>query len=260
LPLPLVERSAQEITKIIKKRVEAIRDVRDCHQVSVRMIGKRVDVDMHVSLDSNLGFENVHEIASHVEAEVRRLIPNSRVTVHTEPLENVRQSLGKLVKETAEGVPGSRGVHSIHVQKINGKTCVDLHLEVSANITVKQAHDISDQVEKKIRLANPNISEITVHMESAQDRITRELEGGRTELRWYLEHAAKRIPEIKTVHGIKVRKVDGALHVVLHCHLDPNISMKQAHEISIKLENVIKSAYPEVSRIDIHEEPAENLG
>jgi divalent metal cation (Fe/Co/Zn/Cd) transporter len=32
--------------------------------------------------------------------------------------------------------------------------------------------------------------------------------------------------------------------------------MKQAHEISIKLENVIKSAYPEVSRIDIHEEPA----
>ncbi len=256
MPLPLIERSAQEITKLIKRKVEELEDVRDCHHVSARMIGKRIDVDMHISLDSNLRFEEVHEIASHVEAEVKRLIPNSRVTVHTEPLENARQSLGKLVKEMAETVPGSRGVHNIHVQKINGKTCIDLHLEVGANMTVKQAHDISDQVEKKIRSANPNISEITVHMESAQDRITRELEGGRTELRWYLEHAAKRIPEIKTVHGIKVRKVDGAVHVVLHCHLDQKTSMKQAHEISIKLENMIKSAYPEVARIDIHEEPA----
>jgi len=32
--------------------------------------------------------------------------------------------------------------------------------------------------------------------------------------------------------------------------------MKQAHEISSNLEKAIKSAYPNIDRIDVHEEPA----
>jgi len=32
--------------------------------------------------------------------------------------------------------------------------------------------------------------------------------------------------------------------------------MKKAHEISSKLENAIRSAYPNIVRIDVHEEPA----
>ena len=256
MPLPLVERSPKEIAKFLKKRIETIKEVRGCHQVNVRSAGKRFEVDVHVSLDSNLRFENVHRIVSHVEGEVKRVIPYSRVTVQTEPLENRPHDVAKLVKDIAEAVPGSRGVHNIHTQKICGKTCVDLHLEVSANMTVKQAHDISDQIERRIRGADPKISEITVHMESAQDRVTREMTGADTQVKWYIEHVAKTFPEIKSAHGIKVRKVGAMLHIVVRCHFDPNITMKQAHEISTKLENVIKIAYPNVARIDVHEEPA----
>lgn len=256
MPIPLVERSPKEIAQIIKARVEATKDVRSCHQVSVRITGKRFDVDMHVSLDSNLRFEDVHKIASNVEREVKSVVPNARVTVHTEPLGYGRGELRTLVKEVAEGVPGSRGVHNIHIQKINGKLCVDLHLEVSANMTVKQAHEVSDQIEKRLRAAKLDISEITIHMESALDRISRELNRGGTELKWYIEHAAKRFPEIKTVHGIKIRKIGESLHVVIRCHFDPNISVKQAHETSSNLEKAIKSAYPNIDRIDVHEEPA----
>jgi divalent metal cation (Fe/Co/Zn/Cd) transporter len=32
--------------------------------------------------------------------------------------------------------------------------------------------------------------------------------------------------------------------------------MKQADEISNKLENMIKNAFPDIDRIDVHEEPA----
>jgi len=224
--------------------------------VSVRITGKRFDVDMHVSLDSNLRFEDVHKIASNIEREVKSVVPNARVTVHTEPLGYGRGELRTLVKEVAEGVPSSRGVHNIHIQKINGKLCVDLHLEVSANMTVKQAHEVSDQIEKRLRAAKLDISEITIHMESALDRISRELNRGGTELKWYVEHAAKRFPEIKTVHGIKIRKIGESLHVVIRCHFDPNISVKQAHETSSNLEKAIKSAYPNIDRIDVHEEPA----
>lgn len=72
MPLPLVERSEEEIARIIKRRVEAIKDVRGYHQLSVRMTGKRFYVEMHVLLDSNLRFEDTHKIASDIEREVKK--------------------------------------------------------------------------------------------------------------------------------------------------------------------------------------------
>jgi len=255
LPIPIVERSKGEIAQIIRKRIEAIKTIRNCHQVSVRISGKRFDVDMHVSLDHNLPFEDVHRIASDVEREVKRILPNARVTVHTEPYGSSREDLRKLIKEIAEGVPGSRGVHNVHIQEIDGRLCVDLHLEVSAGMTVKQAHEISDQVEKRLREAKLNISKITVHMESASDLISRELNGAETEAKLYIEDLIKRFPEIRSIHGIRIRKTNDHLHVVLHCQFDPSINMQQAHEVSSKFEKALKDTYPNIDRIDIHEEP-----
>jgi divalent metal cation (Fe/Co/Zn/Cd) transporter len=160
------------------------------------------------------------------------------------------------VEEIAESVPGSRGVHDIHIQKIEGKLCVDLHLEVGANSTLKQAHDISDEVERRLKAASLNISEITIHMESASDLISNELKGHGTELKWYIEHAADHFPEIKAISRVKIRKIGDKSHVVLRCLFDRSISMKQADEISNKLENMIKNAFPDIDRIDVHEEPA----
>ena len=256
LPLPLVERSEEEIAQTIRKKVEAIKDVKGYHQLSVRLTGKRLYVDMHVLLDSNLRFEDTHRIASSIEREVRKMVPNARVTIHTEPVGGTRESIWALVKETVEEVPGSRGIHNIHIQEIDGKLCVDLHLEVSANMTVKQAHAVSEQVERMVKEANPQISEVTVHMESASELISREQTGVETELESYIEHVAERLPEIRKVHGIEVRRVGDALHVVLRCHFDPNINMARAHEISNSLEREVKNAFPRIARIDVHEEPA----
>ena len=251
-----MERSEKEIAQIIKKRVEAIPAVKGYHQLSVRITGKRFYVDMHVLLDKNLSFEDTHKIASDIEREVKGVVPNARVTIHTEPLGGSRESIWRLVRDIAEGVPGSRGVHNIHIQEIDGKLCVDLHLEVSANMTVKQSHEVSEQVETRIKVAIPNISEVTVHMESASERVSRELTGVETEMESFIEHVAERFPEIKHVHGIEIRRVGDNLHVVMQCHFDPTINMEKAHEISNNLEREIKSAYPRVARIDVHEEPA----
>ncbi len=259
MPLPLVERSEKEVAGMIRKKVEAIEDVKGCHRLSVRMTAKRFYVEMHVLLDRNLRFEDAHKIASRIEREVKDVVPNARVTIHTEPVGRTQESIWKLVKETAEQVPGSRGVHNIHIQEINGELYVDLHIEVGANMTVKQAHDTSEQVERKIKAAKPEIKEIIVHLESASERISRELTGVETELESYIEHVAERIPGIRSVHGIEIRKIGDSVHVVLVCHFDPNTSMEKAHEISNILEKQIKSAYPAVARIDVHEEPDEFL-
>jgi divalent metal cation (Fe/Co/Zn/Cd) transporter len=257
MPLPLVERSEKEIVQIVKKKIDAIRDVKGYHQLSVHNTGKRAYVEIHVLLDNNLTFEETHRIASNIESEVRSTVPNARVTIHTEPVGNGHEDIWNLIKEIAEGTKGSRGVHNIHIQKIDGKLGVDFHLEVSANMTVKQAHDVSDEVERKIKEADPKITEITVHIESATERVLREQTGVETELESYIQHLADSFPEIKSVSRIKIRRVGDVLHVVLSCIFDPTIEIKKAHRVSSKLEQEIRKANPKITRIDVHEEPAD---
>ena len=260
MPIPLLERSSKEIADHIQTDIERVADVRGCRQVSVRMTGKRLDISAHVLLDSSLTFEEVHRIVSTIERAIRSKVQRfARITVETEPIGHSRTGVATLVTEIAEKVPGSRGVHNVHIQKIAGKLCVDLRVEVSANITVKEAHEIANQVERRLKAADPNISEVTVHMESASDLITRELEGRGSELRWYIEHAAKRFPEIKAVHGVRIRRSGNSLYALLRCRFDPKMPIKEAHEVSHKLEKMVKTAYPMVDEFEVREEPASSL-
>ncbi|MCL4436930.1 MAG: hypothetical protein M1503_12975 [Thaumarchaeota archaeon] len=255
MPLPLVERSEKEIAKTIKSRVEGLKHVRGCRRVTVRMSRKRLDVNLFIFLDGNLALEESHRTASEVEREVKKLVPNARVIIHTEPLGDNHEKLWKLVKGTADIVPGSRGAHNVHIQKIDGKLCVDFHLEVGADMTVKGAHEVADQVEERLKEADPDISEVIIHLESASDIISSELTGSGHEIESHVEHIVKRFPEIKAFQEPVLRRVGVHLHLVLRCNFDPNISIEKAHEISNKIEAKIKDAHPNIDRIDIHEEP-----
>ncbi len=256
MPLPLIQRSEEEISQNIRKKVQTVRDIKEVRRLSVRVSGKRLEVDLLVSVSNAQEIISPHRIAQAVENAVRSEYPNARVAVHTEPAENGQAGVWKLVKDTAESTPGSRGVHNIHIQRVGKQLCIDLHLEVSSNMTVKQAHGIADQIESRIKAANPDLSDITVHIESASNRIARELAGVERELESYIEDTAKDFPEIKSVRGIQVRKFGNFEHLILQCQFDPNLKIQKAHEAANRLEKNIRDAYPNITRIDIHEEPA----
>jgi len=189
LPIPLLERSPEGIAARVKGIIETSKDVRECKEVTVRMVGKRLDICAHVLLDNGLRFEDVHRILSKIEVNVKRSIHHlTRISVRTEPIGDRDEKIMTVVKEIAGTVAGSRGVHSIHIQEIGDKLCVDLDLEVGANITLNQANAIANEVKKRLRATCRNVSEITIHIESASDIIIRELQGRGTELKRSIEH------------------------------------------------------------------------
>lgn len=256
MPLPLVERSKEEISEVIRKKLGEINGVKGVNQLDLRISGKRLDVNMLLLVDADLAWKDAHKIALRAERALTSQYPDARIIVNTEPIGIGVEGVWKLVRDIANGVPGSRGVHNVHIQRIGGRLYVDMHLEVSANLTVKQAHEIADQVEAKTKSANPKISEVTVHIESASERVSREMAGVETDVESFLQHVAESYAEIKDVCGIEVRRVGNTVHLVLRCRFDPNLSIEKAHEISSRLEKEIRETYPDVTRIDIHEEPA----
>ena len=235
-------------------RVKTIDEVRACGLPGVRLSGKRIRVELSISLDRNLEFYRTHQVALKIERTVKSILPNARVIIRTEPYQSNLEKPWNLVRKIAEGVPGTRGVTDLHVQEVDGRLTADLAVEVSANMTMKQAHKIALDVEKRIRGIDPSISEVNVHAETVLERISREATGADTELKWYIAHVARRFPGIKSVQGIRIRKVGNDLQVLLRCQFDPSLNVRKATEFSNELEKTIRDAYPDVARIIIKKE------
>jgi len=208
-----------------------------------------------VSLDENLGFEQTHEVGLRIEREVRKLIPHSRVILRTLPLKSKLENTWNLISKIAEQIPGTRGITNIHLQRVKGHLTADVNVEVSANMTVKQAYAISQEVERRIKASDPNISEASAHVETAADRLGREFTGTSTELKLYIAHVARRSPDIKKLYGVRVRRIGNNLYIVLRCRLAENVKLGKTAESSSELERLLRTLYPKISRIVIKKVP-----
>ena len=96
LPLPLVERSEQEIADVIRRKVEDMKNIAGVRQVKVRASGKRIDVDIVVLLSSTVQHGDPHQTALRIEKKVMQEYPDARVTVHTEPAGNSYGNIWRL--------------------------------------------------------------------------------------------------------------------------------------------------------------------
>jgi len=224
--------------------------------------GKKPHVRVRIILDGNPGYERIHGISSTADHEVRRIVPNARVSIRSEPeMGGKHEGVWELVKRITDQEPGSRGAHNIHLENLDGKLGVDFHLEVSAGINVKEAHELATRVEKKLKAANQKISEVVIHTETTSDRVSNERSGHGSELRWYIDHVVKRFPEARLAGPPIIRRVgERQLHVIIHASFSPELSVEMANQTTSKLEAAIKDGYPGIVRVDIVNEPGRKTG
>jgi cation diffusion facilitator family transporter len=81
----LLDAAPQGLAEEIQRAVVSLQGVEDCHQVRVRPSGARWFVDLHVTMDGTRSLTDAHAATEEIEKEIRRLVPNADITVHTEP-------------------------------------------------------------------------------------------------------------------------------------------------------------------------------
>jgi cation diffusion facilitator family transporter len=74
-----------------------------------------------------------------------------------------------------------------------------------------------------------------------------------------LRRTALRIPGAQRVEKCYARKTGLRWHVDLHLEVDPNISVKQGHDIAERARNLIKRDLPWVADVLVHVEPLGNV-
>jgi cation diffusion facilitator family transporter len=71
------------------------------------------------------------------------------------------------IREAAFAVPGVRGVEKCFARKTGFKYHVDLHLEVDPDMTVRQSHELAQEVRVHIRERLDWVADVLVHVEPA---------------------------------------------------------------------------------------------
>lgn len=69
------------------------------------------------------------------------------------------------VRAAALAVPGVRDAHRIRTRGTEGEVYADLHVLVAPEMTVKDAHGLSERVERAVEERFPNVAEALVHIE-----------------------------------------------------------------------------------------------
>ena len=81
------------------------------------------------------------------------------------PSEAAMQRIEHAVRDT-EGV---RSHHAFRARKVGGKIIMDIHVQVDPELTVRQGHDIAENVHRRVLEADPSVVEAVIHIEPPEE-------------------------------------------------------------------------------------------
>ncbi|MCG6659674.1 cation transporter [Halomonas campisalis] len=95
----------------------------------------------------------------------RLLWESSQELIDTALPEAEREAMQAL----AESVPGVQGVHDLRTRSVGSQTVLDLHIVVAPRLTVSEAHEIGNEVSRRLREDNANLADVTFHIDPEDD-------------------------------------------------------------------------------------------
>jgi len=73
------------------------------------------------------------------------------------------------IRAIALGTPGVRLVHAVRTRYVGPDLSVDLHVMVDGSLSVRQGHDISEEVKRRLLADGPSLVDVVVHLEPCDE-------------------------------------------------------------------------------------------
>jgi cation diffusion facilitator family transporter len=147
--------------------------VREVHNVSVLLVGRRVEVSLHLKLPGDLTLEEAHEVATEVEQAIAIAVPEvDSVQTHLEPLAEAgegrrvdddsaeRELVLRIVREITGHEP-----RELRFLRTDDGLVAHLTLGLEGDSRLADAHARASEIEERIRRVRPEIADVVVHTE-----------------------------------------------------------------------------------------------
>ncbi|MGH9998501.1 MAG: cation diffusion facilitator family transporter [Nitrosopumilaceae archaeon] len=261
LSLKLIHKTALELTDAIPqsmvRKVEGIvsntEGVMNTESIQMRRSGHEIFADVTILLSGAASFDEAHKISSNVEKNIINSISNAKVTVHFEPTWK-DAPLDAKINNIASSIKGVEGVHNINSSTSKEGIFISLHVLVDKNMSLEEAHKVSDDIEKQIRSAVTNINHITVHLEPYVS-IPKTLPIEDLTIEEQIAKTIKEYPSVKKIGRVITLQLQDVFKVDIDCSFEGNLSIERVHDITTEIEYKIRSQIKNAI-VTIHPEPS----
>jgi cation diffusion facilitator family transporter len=148
----------------------AVPNVREIHNLVVVHLAGRTELSLHLKLPGDLSLADAHALAEEVEQAIHRAVPEvDSVQTHLEPLAEPTAAIEEVVdastvEQIVREVTGVPPREVRFLRTIGGLVAL-LTLSMDATSTLVEAHARASEIEERIRVAQPEITDVIVHTE-----------------------------------------------------------------------------------------------
>jgi cation diffusion facilitator family transporter len=257
----LMDRAPGAPVEAIEAAAARAPGVAEARRVRVRSGGRsKLFADVTVAAGRTASLERAHDIAESVENEIHAVIPDADVVVHVEPADS-DSGLVERAQAAASRVDGIQEVHNVLVHALNesGRSSLHatLHAKVEPDISVANAHRLSEDVESAVRAELGPDTRVDTHLEPMeQTTFGKDVTATRRDVVDLVRRLARDEIDIIDCHEVLVTSSGEELSVVAHVRGRDDLPLARIHDASERIENALRAQCPEIGSVLIHFEPA----
>lgn len=149
----------------------------DAHSIWAREIDGRYHVELHLEVERGASLEEGHDLASRLETGIKEAVPEvAKVVAHIEPVGDIKGSgISLISREHAEvvdkivaltdalTVPGA--CYDVTVWEEDAGLAASLHCSFCPAVSVEGAHDLSEELEARLRAEIADLQRVVIHLE-----------------------------------------------------------------------------------------------
>jgi cation diffusion facilitator family transporter len=247
----LMDRAPADAFEAARAALAALEPPVEVRRLRLRQAGGRSFADVVIGVPPGAGVGQAHTVADSVESAIERVLPGSDVVVHVEP-DAHGAALRERVQAAAMAVPQVREIHNLAVIDLGeGRVQASLHLKLPGELSLEDAHEVAERVERAIVDGVPGVDAVQTHLEPlAEESSGRELSLDPGRIEAIVRDATGRRPrETRFLH------TDEGLVVLLTLGVEGDTSLAEAHAVAGTVEEQIRSALPLVAEVIVHTEP-----
>lgn len=251
--MELSDAVSKDLPEKIRREITSTQGVSKITQLKVRRAGSKTFIEASVEAPDYLSFEEAHNLASEIEAKLKRSLDNVDAVIHVEPAYR-KMPTPKLIEKLAYQVKGITEIHDVNVVHVNSKPQITLHARVAPNTSLEDAHRLAEEIEAKIAEEIENVGNVTVHMEPSNEYQKRGPEADEEEIRRAVLNAVEKLGKHVEVKRVTTYVAQAKRYVNIDCRVESQISIEKAHELASRIEDYMREHFAEVV-VNVHLEP-----
>jgi cation diffusion facilitator family transporter len=244
----LMDRAPADAELAARQAIAGVDPPVELSRLRLRQAGGNTFADVVIAVSPAAAVGQGHTLADRVEAAVERALPGSDVVVHVEPRGD-EEAIRERAHAAALSVPRVREIHNLSLVTLDGVTDLSLHLKLPGELSLRQAHEVAEEVERAIGAAVPELGSVQTHLEPLKEASpAEELEPDE------VERIAREVAGASP-RAVRVLRTPDGLVAFLTLGVDPESTLALAHERASEVERRLRAEHPEIADVIVHTEP-----